>query len=1120
MSKKLEKQILDALTAAPGQQARAMADKFGVDKKDVNSLLYGRLRSKVRQDKSYRWYITGGATNAENDDEGFEPEVFANTDLAQLCRYYLSCMGQDATGVSTFAESKFTPDYCELAALPKNGRDLFGTEGFQTLLGKIRKDRSRQSMYLGYPTSLKLVKSKKSSWEGYMVEPVILFPIEIEVGSNKPQLDTSYPIINLKPLQAYSNTERDALLDELVQLEEELGIGSEGGTIEIDELVMRLQSVRSEWPWEEKINPDKLIDANPPLSKVKKEGIFNRAVLILADKSPFTQGLEAELRGLAQKQQRQFSDTALGQWLTGEPPKAKDAGSSSPDKEHVPLLEVLPMNLEQREAVKSALTQPLTIITGPPGTGKSQVVTNLLVNAAWQGKRVLFASKNNKAVDVVETRINNLGPRPILLRVGSSAYQTRLAEYLIGLLSATASQDDELHYEEAHEIHSDLLQKSAELDAQVDKLIAARNETDALERHVEELRSELSDDLFSSIRELDLTDMEYKIEGFKTALSAADRSQQGLISNITWPLIKKSRFEAVNMRVSGLSSAAEEIELKAPDSFVDEINLPHWAEFLKAIDKRLSLIRAVDDYFQALQKLQKCRSLEEISADRLGIVQKIASNSDALWKCWLRLQPKKLSASDRSMLNKYNSVLKMVIEAGPEGNLSKAVYGKYYSLFPQASHLLPCWAVTSLSAKGKLPFEPGFFDLVIFDEASQCDIASALPLLYRAKAAVIIGDPKQLSHISSLQRGQDQQLLEKYGLVDDYPHWAYSYNSLFDLAAGMVSYDNVVSLLDHHRSHADVIEFSNSQFYEGRLRVATRYDNLRRLSQKEPGVRWVDVKGNVQRPNNGGAENKQEVQAIVDVLSDLVLKKKYQGSIGVVSPFRAQANAIRNAVDKDDSLAKALQKCDFLVDTVHKFQGDERDIMIFSPVLSKNMPGGGLVFLMNNGNLFNVAITRARAQLIVVGDLAACGKCDVDYLSNFAKYTQGLEKRSKASNRKKAQKDLGSAYPAVSNPEQVSDWEKIFYSALYEAGIKTLPQYQVEKFTLDLAIVDGDRMLDIEVDGEKYHRNWTGELCRRDQLRNQRMYELGWDVMRFWVYEIRDDLDNCIAKVREWQEQK
>jgi superfamily I DNA/RNA helicase len=86
----------------------------------------------------------------------------------------------------------------------------------------------------------------------------------------------------------------------------------------------------------------------------------------------------------------------------------------------------MPLNLEQREAVQSALAAPITVITGPPGTGKSQVVSDILINAAWQGKRVLFASKNNKAVDVVETRINNLGPRPLLLRVGSNQYQAKL----------------------------------------------------------------------------------------------------------------------------------------------------------------------------------------------------------------------------------------------------------------------------------------------------------------------------------------------------------------------------------------------------------------------------------------------------------------------------------------------------------------------------------------------------------------------------------------------------------------------------------------------------------------------------------------------------------------------
>ena len=71
------------------------------------------------------------------------------------------------------------------------------------------------------------------------------------------------------------------------------------------------------------------------------------------------------------------------------------------------------------------------------------------------------------------------------------------------------------------------------------------------------------------------------------------------------------------------------------------------------------------------------------------------------------------------------------------------------------------------------------------------------------------------------------------------------------------------------------------------------------------------------------------------------------------------------------------------------------------------------------------------------------------------------------------------------------------------AGLKPMPQFSVEQYDLDFAIVVGDRKLAIEVDGERYHRSWTGELCLRDQLRNQRLIELGWDVQRFWVYEAR-----------------
>jgi very-short-patch-repair endonuclease len=58
--------------------------------------------------------------------------------------------------------------------------------------------------------------------------------------------------------------------------------------------------------------------------------------------------------------------------------------------------------------------------------------------------------------------------------------------------------------------------------------------------------------------------------------------------------------------------------------------------------------------------------------------------------------------------------------------------------------------------------------------------------------------------------------------------------------------------------------------------------------------------------------------------------------------------------------------------------------------------------------------------------------------------------------------------------------------------------------------------LNIEIDGERYHRDWDGELVRRDQLRNLRLIEMGWDVMRLWVYEVRDSLPDCVSRVARW----
>jgi very-short-patch-repair endonuclease len=286
-------------------------------------------------------------------------------------------------------------------------------------------------------------------------------------------------------------------------------------------------------------------------------------------------------------------------------------------------------------------------------------------------------------------------------------------------------------------------------------------------------------------------------------------------------------------------------------------------------------------------------------------------------------------------------------------------------------------------------------------------------------------------------------------------------------------------------------------------------------SENEPSVRWIDVSARVKQPSGGGAINPEEASAIVDELERIVLEQEYRGTVGVVTPFRDQASRIRDHVKHHGDLASLAPHTNLLVDTVHKFQGDERDVMLFSPVVGKGMSDGSLYFLRKNGYLFNVAITRARSSLVVVGDRSAARSSDIDYLEEFAEYVQSLENGEEGGH---GTKDFGPEYPDQDVSHPVSEWEKILYRALYQEGIQPIPQKEVDQYTLDLALMNGTRKLDIEVDGERYHRDWDGELQRRDQLRTQRLVEMGWDVMRFWVYEVRDDLDRCVERVLSWKE--
>jgi very-short-patch-repair endonuclease len=637
-----------------------------------------------------------------------------------------------------------------------------------------------------------------------------------------------------------------------------------------------------------------------------------------------------------------------------------------------------------------------------------------------------------------------------------------------------------------------------------DQIINARNKLDALERSIEQYRQETAG-LWGASIYAQLPSFKKDIDVFRTALSRVQKLRQPFFIRLFWIFFRKSRERNFLSAMEILNRALVSLKLNTVPIPYSDSQYTNIENCITAANMRIEALEAVETYAKALNLIEQNETLEEIDKKTYEIREQLTKCAGELWRKWILTQSIPVTPTARTQLHNYLATLKLSM------NNNDPQLTKYMNDISHiAAKYIPCWAVTALSAKGRIPLLPGLFDLLIIDEASQCDIASVIPLLFRAKRAVIIGDPKQLNHITNISNTQDTSLLLKYHIPFGY---SYSVTSVYGLAERFEK-KKKIKLLDHHRSHSDIINYSNKEFYKEELRVATKYDRLIVPAGINPGLHWIEVAGKTERPRNGSAVNHAEAHRIIDELSRLILQDNYLGSVGVVTPFRAQAEYLRNKIAQNSALQSALQsRNNFLVDTVHKFQGDERDVLFFSPVAAEGIGKGAINCLSSTGNLFNVAITRARAVLFVVGDKNYCSSCGIPYMENFVVYVNGLQKKPQNI---KPPLSNGRDYPPVPNPEEVSEWEKVLYSALYDEGITVVPQYPVEQYRLDFALFDGQRQLDIEVDGEMYHKDWSGELCYRDQLRNHRLYEMNWDVMRFWVYQIRDDIDWCVEQVRKW----
>ena len=577
---------------------------------------------------------------------------------------------------------------------------------------------------------------------------------------------------------------------------------------------------------------------------------------------------------------------------------------------------------------------------------------------------------------------------------------------------------------------------------------------------------------------------------------SGEQSFQVLHSWILESLSLTSELAAINRDRKQIESIAAKATADCPALGacpMEEHSFQIWKTWLSRALTVTQALDAIAEYRDGLSVLGSLRSRDEVARHLRRVRGDLVDSGAKLVDLYARLVPDRLEPEDRQSIGNFRSLQERLSGDQLGGSEYSRLRREMPRLFRDVSRHIPAWCVTNLSARSSLPLESNLFDLLIIDEASQCDIASALPLLYRSKRAVIIGDNSQLRHITKIELLRDQQLQAEHGFGADDQRFAYSTNSLFDLASSNESIGTPILLRDHYRSHADIVGFSNRKWYRNSLQVWSDYSQLKAPPDGRYGIRWTEVIGRATRPREGSVFIRPEVEAVVEQAIDLLVNQKFAGTVGIVTPFRAQANMIREQIAQRVP-REVCNRAELIVDTAHGFQGDERDIILFSPCVSSDLPSGSHNFLRNTENLFNVAITRARSLLHVVGNRDACTHSGIPHIQEFASYCEQIERTV--------------PIEYVMRDDGIGPWERPLYDALSAKGLSPLPQYPVNQYRLDLAIISGETRIDVEADGESTHLD-----SRLDVERDIRLTELGWRVVRFWNHQIRDDMGYCVRTV-------
>lgn len=458
----------------------------------------------------------------------------------------------------------------------------------------------------------------------------------------------------------------------------------------------------------------------------------------------------------------------------------------------------------------------------------------------------------------------------------------------------------------------------------------------------------------------------------------------------------------------------------------------------------------------------------------------------------------------------------------------------YQQGFVDLHRLRPVLLTNPEAASSILELKPGLYDLLIIDEASQMFMADTIPMLYRAKAAVISGDGNQMPPSDFFLSGADD--LDPYDGSADEDEDLYSADKnrliaaegeycLLDAAEYSVQAGspNKKRLLVHYRSDCkELIDFSNAAFYDGELLVPTGNAKLPAFLQAPIALNEVQGKFN-------DGVNVREASEVIQKLKE-IWQSSNPPTVGVIAFNVRQRDKIQDLIleeaQQDEAFMRHLERernrlsdegedVGFFVRSVEHVQGDERDIIIFSTTYDglHHRNFGPISKREKGRRRLNVAVTRAKRGIIIISSL------NIDRISNeedretsenyyfwkYMCYARAINRgdREQADQILDSLRDNTSAIITEPGAMPESPFEAEVGEFLSNKGFHIDYQVGESGFRIDIGVKrnkdDTRYVCGIECDGRRYHSGWSARL--NDIWRQDILTKKGWKIHRIWSNE-------------------